>query len=72
VLTDREVSALQLLLGKDGQGLIDELGRRPVSRSLKAALRKLGTGFAPSRSPVTFLLVEESENRWSLRFVKPS
>ena len=72
MLTDGEVGALQRLLGKDGQGLIDELGRRPLSRSLKAALRKLGAGFAPSRSPVGFRVVQESKGRWSLRFIKPS
>jgi hypothetical protein len=71
-LTDREVTAIQRLLGKDGQGLIDELARRPLSRSLKAALRKLGAGFAPSRSPVAFRVVEEKRDRWSVRFIKPS
>ena len=72
MLTDKEVGALQRLLGKDGQALIDELGRRPVSHTLKVALRKLGTGFAPSRSPVGFRMVQESKASWSLRFIKSS
>lgn len=48
VLTSREVDALQRLLGKDGSHLIDELDRGgALNRTLRTALQRLGTGFAP-------------------------
>lgn len=72
VLTSKQVEALQRLLGKDGQHLIEELGREgPLSGDLTTALQQLAAGFAPPRSPVTFLIAQESESFWSLRFVKP-
>jgi hypothetical protein len=71
VLTGREVAALQHLLGKGGSHLIEELERgKPMDRTLRSALRRLGTAFTPSRSPVTFVLAPEARAHWSLRFVR--